>query len=287
MLRASTHRQPATAAPDLPDGDARTTGVLAVLGGVSPAVVARRLGVSEAVLDRWVSTFIAAGRDGLSAGTPGGGQSSRDRHLGVVAHELRSPLAMIRGWAELLQANGSPEVLDRATNGILSQVERLSRLAEDALDATQVSLGRLDLDRVEVSLGQAVLSIIGARSMDHPDVLVAADPRVEVDVDRLGQVLDNLLENVRKHAPGTARVAVGRRGRWGEVVISSTGPPIPEDLARRMFEPFERGMGAGEGVGLGLYVCRSLVQAHGGQIGLKVDDAGNHFWLRLPSVDTT
>ena len=231
MLRASTHRQPATAAPDLPDGDARTTGVLAVLGGVSPAVVARRLGVSEAVLDRWVSTFIAAGRDGLSAGTAGGGQSSRDRHLGVVAHELRSPLAMIRGWAELLQANGAPEVLDRATNGILSQVERLSRLAEDALDATQVSLGRLDLDRVEVSLGQAVLAIIGARSMDHPDVLVAADPRVEVDVDRLGQVLDNLLENVRKHAPGTARVTVGRRGRWGEVVISSNGPPIPDDLA--------------------------------------------------------
>ncbi len=284
LLRATAHQQPATAAPDVPDADARTTGVLAVLGGVSPSVVARRLGVAESVLDRWVATFIAAGREGI-AGQGGAGGAHKDRHLGVVAHELRSPLAMIRGWAELLQANAAPEVTERATAGILSQVDRLSRLAEDALDATSVALGRLDLDRQDLHLAPLVLDIIRARSMDHPDVLVADDPVVSVDPHRLGQVVDNLLENVRKHAPGTARVAIGRRGRHGEVVISSDGAPIPQDLARRMFEPFERGQSAGEGTGLGLYVCRSLVQAHGGEMGLKVDGAGNHFWVRLPVVE--
>ncbi|CAN5205565.1 hypothetical protein BH23ACT9_BH23ACT9_01160 [soil metagenome] len=266
-------------------GDARATAVLAVLGGVAPDTVASRYGVARVVLDRWVTSFVHAGREGLVAGAASVHHSDehRDRYLGLIAHELRSPLAMIQGWADVLQyADDDVTVHDQALKGITTQVDRLRRLADDALDATSVALGRLELDAVPVMLADAVTAVVRARSTDLPSVEIVDDVQVRLDLDRFGQILDNLLENARKHGHGIARLVVRRRGLFGEVVISSGGAPIPHQLARRMFEPFERGTTSPDGVGLGLYVCRSLIVAHGGQLGLTVDDEGNHFWLRLP-----
>ena len=266
-------------------GDARAQAVLAVLAGASRSEVADRYGIHEGLLDRWVETFIQAGSRALAEGIaePETRSEQRDRYLGLIAHELRSPLAMIQGWTDLLgAANEEPEVVLQARDGIARQTVRLRRLAEDALDATSVALGRLELETEPVWLGEAVSGIIAARSLALPDIDIAEDVRVAMDRDRFGQILDNLLENARKHAGRATGVRVGRRGMFGEVVVSSTGDPIDRETARRMFEPFERGSTTASGVGLGLYVCRSLMVAHGGQIGLRVDDDGNHFWLRLP-----
>ncbi len=277
--------QPTTSVGDAParDGDARATAVLAVLGGVPADQVASRYGVNPGVLDRWVRTFVQAGRQGLAAGAPGEESTShhRDRYLGLVAHELRSPLAMIRGWTDLV-GDDDHEVRAMAIAGINAQVARLTRLAEDALDATSVALGRLELSTAPTSLAGAVRRTVEARSVDAPEVQVEEDVVVRLDDHRFGQIVDNLLENVRKHTAGAAGIVVRRHGLFGEVVVSSAGEPIRPEIARRMFEPFERGSTGGEGVGLGLYVCRSLIVAHGGQIGLRVDEDGNHFWLRVP-----
>ena len=81
--------------------DVRATAVLAVLAGVSAELVAQRNGVAREVLDGWVEVFVAGGRQGLAGETTAEAVVQRDRHLGVVAHELRSPLQMLRGWAEL------------------------------------------------------------------------------------------------------------------------------------------------------------------------------------------
>lgn len=273
---------------DAPSSDARATAVLAVLSGVSADRVAERFGINPGVLDRWVATFVDAGRDGLIAGAARDQDLHRDRYLSLVAHELRSPLTMIRGWAELLADTDvdSSDLLDRAIAGILTQTARLSRLADDALDATSVALGRLELDLQEVSLAESLAKIITARSLQQPELRVDDDSRVAIDLDRIGQVLDNLLENARRYA-GTAPpvVVVSHRGAFAEITVTSYGEPIDPDLARRLFEPFERGAASSDGVGLGLYVCRSLVVAHGGQIGLRVDEEGNHFWVRLPKIE--
>ncbi|MGI9018205.1 MAG: ATP-binding protein [Euzebya sp.] len=271
-------------------GDARATAVLAVLGGVSPEAVAERYGVARGVLDRWVGTFVEAGREGVAAGgsTTQAIALHRDRYLGLIAHELRSPLTMIKGWTDVLDhAEDDRELQAHALGGINVQVSRLQRLADDALDATSVALGRLELNVEPHDLGQAVREVVDARSLQVPDLQVKDDVRVMIDIDRFGQILDNLLENARKHGHGTPRVTVRGRGLFGEVAISSPGAPIPPQVARRMFEPFERGSTTVEGLGLGLHVCRSLIVAHHGQIGLKVDDDGNHFWLRLPISEGT
>ena len=98
-------------------------------------------------------------------------------------------------------------------------------------------------------------------------------------------MLDNLLENARRHAAGsTPVIVVGREDGWAQVLVSTRGAPIDPALARRLFEPFERGSASSDGAGLGLYVCRTLVVAHGGDVGVRADEDGNHFWVRLPLV---
>ncbi len=276
----------AAAVPDgAPGADVRTTAVLAVLAGVEVGTVAGQLGIAESVLERWVQAFVTAGQAAVGAATPEPDAQHRERHLGLVAHELRSPLTMIQGWVDILrQPGGTQGFQQHALDAVEAQVDRLRRLADDALDATGVALGQLPLQVDERSLAEVVERIVAVRSGMRPTVTVLDDSTVALDYARFGQVLDNLLDNARKHAAGTPEVTVGRRGAYAEVVVSSPGDPIPREVAAMMFEPFERGSTGVEGVGLGLYVCRSLTVAHGGQIGLRVDDEGNHFWIRLPLI---
>ena len=266
--------------------DTRATAVLAVLAGGARGVVAERYGVDTTVLDGWVSAFLTAGRAALAQGSTDDPEAdpAPHRHLGLVAHELRSPLAMIKGWAELLRHEGGSGTVERATTGILAQTDRMIRLADDAVNATRVALGTMPLDTRVQSLADAVATIVTARPIETPLLAVTDDALVRLDVDRFGQVLDNLLENSRKHATGTATITVSTRDDVAEIVISTPGRPIPRELAERMFEPFERGQTEGEGMGLGLYVCRSLIAAHGGQIGITANEDGNHFWIRMPVV---
>lgn len=262
--------------------DVRATAVLAVLAGVSAELVAQRNGVAREVLDSWVEVFVAGGRQGLAGETTAEAVVQRDRHLGVVAHELRSPLQMIRGWAELLADEVDTDLIPRAAAGIVAQVDRLQRLSDDAVDATAVALGRLRLFPTTESLAATVAAIVGARSVGRPVLVVDDDAMVDIDVDRFGQILDNLLENARMHGDGRATITVRRHADDAIVTISSPGQPIAPEDVQRLFEPFQRGRTDADGVGLGLFVCRSLVAAHGGQMGLRTSVDGNHFWLRLP-----
>lgn len=264
--------------------DARVTSVMAVLAGVAPDVVAERSGVARGVLDRWVAAFLDGGRAALEQGSTEEARShNRDRYLGLVAHELRSPLSMIQGWVDVLDDPAtSAEERSAGLAAIAAQVARLRRLADDALDATSVAMGRLELDLRPHGLVDAVRQVLADRPGTRSLLDVTEDVVVRLDLVRFGQVLHNLMDNARTHGTGAASVAVRRVGMFGEVVVTSPGRPIEPDVARMLFEPFERGTTAGEGVGLGLYVCRSLTVAHGGQIGLRVEPDANRFWVRLP-----
>jgi signal transduction histidine kinase len=233
------------------------------------------------------STTAATGASGgADAGAAGPvGFDGVVAHEGLIAHELRSPLAMIQGWVDVLRAGGLDDAeVAVALEAVDAQVGRLRRLADDALDAAGVAGGRLALDLAPADLGRAVAAAVAARPGRAAVVVVAEDGVVaRIDRGRFDQVLHNLLDNAGAHGTGAPSVDVRRDGAEAEVVITSPGPPIAPDLARQLFEPFERGTTAGQGVGLGLYVCRTLVVAHGGRVGVRSDHLGNHFWLRLPA----
>jgi signal transduction histidine kinase len=205
------------------------------------------------------------------------------RMAAMVAHEVRNPLATIRGAAELIGARSGArlaEVDSAALRDIVDEVQRLNRLTEDFLDLSReprlepadVELGELAREAAR-GLGHAFAGV--EVRIDMPALHVSADPG------RLRQVLTNLLANAGQ--AGARKVHIVGRAVDGvaRVEIRDDGPGIPGDLRRRLFEPFASGRRGGKG--LGLAISRRMIERQGGALGL-VDDGrpGATFELRLP-----
>ena len=215
--------------------------------------------------------------------------------IGIVGHDLRTPLTALSASAGLvLRDRTLPERHRRALERVTGGAARMSRLISDLLDYSRSRLGHglpiaprpADLDAV---CREAMHEVQAA----HPGRAVTYAHQGEgtgvFDPDRIQQVVMNLLTNaVRYSAPGTP-VALDWRGEGGTRVITvhNQGPPIPARLREQMFEPFKRGEGIGEswgGVGLGLYIVREIVRAHGGAVVVSSDDAtGTMFEVTLPA----
>jgi signal transduction histidine kinase len=203
----------------------------------------------------------------------------------IVAHEVRNPLGIIRGAAELIGARSGDRLAPADTaalRDILDEVQRLNRLTEDFLDLSREP--RLEL--VDVDLAE--LAAEAARGLGHSfaEIDVRIDMpvlRVQADPGRLRQVFVNLLANAGQ--AGASRLEVLGRDTDGvaRVEIRDDGPGIPADLRPRLFDPFATGRRGG--TGLGLAISRRIVERHGGVLGL-VDDGrpGAAFELRLPLV---
>ncbi|HET9552933.1 MAG TPA: ATP-binding protein, partial [Anaeromyxobacteraceae bacterium] len=205
------------------------------------------------------------------------------RMAAMVAHELRNPVAVVRGAVELVQARAGATLPPRdrdALQDVLGEVDRLTRLTQDFLDLSRepaLSLAPADLAELAAEAARGL-----ARS--HPAVEVRlAVPALPVEADpgRLRQLLANLLVNA---AQAGARV-VELRGAAGEgrarLVVADDGPGVPEALRPRLFDPFATGRA--EGTGLGLAISRRIAERHGGALRL-VDGAGPGatFELTLP-----
>jgi signal transduction histidine kinase len=212
--------------------------------------------------------------------------------VGVVSHDLRGPLQTIALSCELLltKAQGSSKTwVTRA----LAAVRRANGLVDDLLDATRARLGGpLPIDRAPVDLARLVEQVAEDHRARTPDrSLAVAVPAVLIascDAKRISQVLNNLLGNAIQHStPGsTVHVELRSHGDHGsELAVRNAGPPIPEDLRSRIFEPLERsGLPAtNHSIGLGLYIVHEIVEAHGGTITVEsTADAGTTFRVRLP-----
>lgn len=209
--------------------------------------------------------------------------------VGIVAHELRTPITALSGYLQLLQRQGGPQ----PTTGLAAeQAARLRRLANDLFDVTRVETGNLQIDRAPVDLRALVAeSIELARSLSttHRFEAQLADGELVVDADagRIQQVILNLLNNAIVHAPAspTIKVRLRRIRRRAELEVEDHGPGIPLEQVPRIFARFQH---AGTdrrpaGLGLGLYISRQIVLAHQGTI--AVDTApgkGTTFTVRLP-----
>ena len=218
--------------------------------------------------------------------------------IAVAAHELRTPVAAAKSYAELLlrHENGeialSQETRKEALERLDGVCDRLGRLVRSLLGASRIQAGGLELVRLPfdvLALAHRVTQEIAGASPEHQVVLRGERDRVIValgDAERVEDVLINLLVNATKYSPPGSAVSLEVREdpEWVEVSVTDSGPGIPEEEKVAVFERFTRGRRtSGGGVGLGLYIARAYVEAMGGTIGVRsAEGSGASFWFRLP-----
>lgn len=225
-------------------------------------------------------------------------QEELRRHMvSDIAHELRAPLSNIRGYLEGLReglAEPTPSLID----SLYEEALLLNRLIDDLQDLALAEAGQLTLKRQAVALEDIVQRAIDSirpqaeakglkLRMDLPEEL----PLVDVDPQRIVQVLINLLKNAVNYTPGGGEIAVlaARQEQWIEVKVSDTGEGIPPEDLPYIFERFYRAdksrSRATGGAGLGLTIAKKLIEAHGGKIEVNSQAGqGTTFAFTLPSV---
>ncbi|WP_082574680.1 MULTISPECIES: PAS domain S-box protein [unclassified Nocardioides] len=212
--------------------------------------------------------------------------------LAVTAHELRTPVGVLGGTADLLAAHWSE--LDESERGELlgglsSSAARLRRLLDDLLTASRLQRSKLDLQVAEVDVAKVVTTAVATAQRAHPGVGIEAvvEPGllVDGDVGRLGQAVDNLITNALSH--GAPPVAVSARADGADVVVTvlDAGPGVSAEMRERLFERFATGRTAG-GTGLGLYIVRELAREHGGDATYRapVGAEPGGFEIRIPRI---
>jgi len=216
----------------------------------------------------------------------------------VVAHDLRQPVNAISLRAHLLGRSEDATVLGHADR-IRADARRLTRMVDDLMDVSRLDAQRLELllQRVDVpALVRAAVEPFAVAAPDRPfEVHVVGHvPRAWADPDRVTQVVVNLLANALKYgSPRSAVVAtIEPDGREVSVSVASCGRPLGPEEVERIFERFQRGDAAKlegiEGAGLGLYITRALVQAHGGRVSVaSTPDGVNTFRFTLPTTAAT
>ncbi len=215
------------------------------------------------------------------------------RFVADASHELRTPLTAVRAYAELFGrgADQRPDDLARAMTGISRESERMSLLVDDLLLLARLDEGR-PLERTDVDLERVVGDAVETARTVEPDreiELHAQHTVVTGDRDRLRQVVDNLLSNVRAHTPAGAPVEVSLASVNGDAVleVKDSGPGLNEEDAGRVFERFYRADAsrsrASGGVGLGLSIVAAVAEAHGGTASASSEPgAGTTFRVTLP-----
>ena len=223
---------------------------------------------------------------------------ARDVFLGIAAHELKTPVTSMRGYAQLilrrLNRDGvvEPQRLRQAMETIDRQAEKLGRLMTQLLDVSRMDAGRFTLeiqptDLIEL-VGDAARDL-RYRAGDHELRLSLPEPPLVVPADslRIEQVLVNLVDNALKFSPPGAPidVTVDRAEAAVRISVADSGPGVPEAQRPRLFDRFYQAHGEGfqGGMGLGLYLSREIVERHGGRIEPEFPpEGGSRFVITLP-----
>ncbi len=229
----------------------------------------------------------------------------KDEFVGIVAHELRTPLAALRGFADMLVVQTArrrgPQLADwqqEALAEIELAVKRLVDLTEELLDVTRMQAGRLLLQRAPtnvVTLARRVAAFLQQTTTRHQVEVRTEHAQLLADIDpgRVEQVLTNLIGNAIKYSPqgGPVTVTLWEEAATGvvKICVEDRGIGIPVSQQAQIFGRFTRADNAQawgiSGTGLGLYICRELVERHGGQLWFESrEDVGSTFFLTLPIV---
>jgi signal transduction histidine kinase len=218
--------------------------------------------------------------------------------VSLVSHELRAPIASVVGSAQTLQQRWrelTPEQRDSFLALIGSETSRLAGLVGDVLDASRIEAGTFSYRFADVDVGALVRDSVASVALAQDEVAVTADvgddlPPIRGDRDRLQQVLTNLIDNAVKYSPAgeEVRVSAYRENSRVRVDVSDRGPGVPPEQQRLIFEKFGRAATPGSpgkpGTGLGLFIARSIAEAHGGSLDVwSAPEQGATFTLALPA----
>lgn len=251
-------------------------------------VTARYVRGDAGRVERLVVAFRdAAARDRL--------ERNRADLISTVAHELRSPLTSVKGFTATLLAkwdrfnDDQKKVMLETVN---ADADRVTRLLADLLDVSRIDAGRLELHRQVVDVEHAVRKAFAGRiASGEPEsrfVLKASGelPEMWLDPDKVDQVIGNLVENALKYGAGTVTVSITGTPAGAEVTVSDEGEGIPAEMLARVFTKFWRRGDGGrrQGTGLGLFITKGLVEAHGGEITAgRAASGGAEFRFTLPA----
>lgn len=223
----------------------------------------------------------------------------RDEFLSIASHELRTPLTplkmQIQAVARHLEKDSSnltPERLIKMVETSDRQITRLSVLIDDLLDVTRISAGKLSLNKEHFSMKEMISDVIGQYSQQFKssrspvELVIEGDMMGHWDKVRIEQVIINLLTNAAKYAPN--RPILTKLSKINETIIiqvTDQGPGISLENHDRIFKRFERVTDKSNigGLGLGLYICKQIVEAHRGKIYVEsIDGNGSTFTVELP-----
>lgn len=236
-----------------------------------------------------------------------------DEFLGIASHELKTPVASIKLNAQLARRQlGSLVAADMGTppdvaaqiagvRGLLERSDRsmvrLSRLVDDLLDVSRIRAGKLDLRSGLADLAVVVREAVEEQRAVAPDRTIQLELPSEVtvpvfaDADRIGQVVTNYLTNALKYSNASQliQVRLTLAGEQARVAVRDEGPGLPKEEHTRIWDMFHRAdgievqSGSGVGLGLGLHISQTIIERHGGQVGVEsAPGQGSTFWFTLP-----
>ncbi|NDJ33487.1 MAG: GAF domain-containing protein [Chloroflexi bacterium] len=224
-------------------------------------------------------------------------ERAKSTFISVISHELKTPVAIIRGYAETLSRDDvqwENGILRSGLDVIMDETEKLADLIEDLLDVSRAEAGRLKLQIADVNLCHLVEQVARRfQTQTHMhDVVVDLPPEpavIRADERRLDRVLSNLVSNALKYSPngGTVTLGVQPLEDGVNLYVSDEGVGIAPDQIDLIFDPFYRVDNSStretEGVGLGLHIVRHIVNAHGGRIAIDSElGEGTTFTIWLP-----
>ncbi|MFD1257274.1 ATP-binding protein [Mucilaginibacter terrae] len=219
---------------------------------------------------------------------------NKDEFISVASHELRTPVTSLKASLQLLDRmkdKPSPKMLPVLIDQANKSLNKLSVLISDLLNTTKMTEGQLHLNK-----SWFILSYLIQECCQHlhteagHQVVIEGDTNLKVnaDADKIEQVVNNLINNVIKYAPGSKdiRITLAREDQMVKVSVSDHGPGIPPEKLPNLFDRYYRVDNSGiqySGLGLGLYICAEIIKKHNGQIGAdsKLGE-GSTFWFTLP-----
>jgi signal transduction histidine kinase len=227
-------------------------------------------------------------------------EEQRSTFISVISHELKTPIAIIKGYASTLarkDAQFDTQVVQSRLVAIEEEADRLDKLVGNLLYASRIQANGLQMEITSLDLEHLIRSVLRRLQAKAPDISITLSipeslPIVMADRDRIEEVLQNLLDNAIKYSPdgGEVLVQVEDLGTEARVSVRDRGRGIAPDRLPRLFERFYRvdAAEAARSLGLGLYIARGIVAGHGGRIWAESDGEGqgSTFSFSLPQAVT-
>lgn len=224
-------------------------------------------------------------------------EEMKSTFVSVISHELKSPVSIIKGYADTLRredAQWDTDTLQQGLAVIAEESDRLNKLIDNLLDASRLQASAFKLELSYLQMDKLAAKVMEEFRTQSPEHMFTLDfppdfPAVRGDVERLRQVLTNLLSNAIKYSPRGGLIQAGgwADDDWVYVYVADEGIGIPKSEQEHIFERFYRAESPltrrTEGAGLGLYLCKEVVEAHGGKIWVQSEPGkGAKFIFKLP-----